>query len=131
MSGIAQLPAWAALAVALLLVLGASIVLIGALGLLRLRTFYQRIHGPALTVTLGTGCLLLASMLYFTVAQSRLVIHELIIAVFILMTAPVVSMTIMRAAVYRDLRARRQDAGATEGEVYVIPDEPDKGIPGQ
>jgi len=131
MSGIAQLPAWAALAVALLLVLGASIVLIGALGLLRLRTFYQRIHGPALTVTLGTGCLLLASMLYFTVAQSRPVIHELIIAVFILMTAPVVSMTIMRAAVYRDLRARRQDAGATAGEVYAIPEEPDQGIPGR
>jgi len=131
MSGIAQLPSWAALAVALLLVLGASIVLIGALGLLRLRTFYQRIHGPALTVTLGTGCLLLASMLYFTVAQSRPVIHELIIAVFILMTAPVVSMTIMRAAVYRDLRARRSDAGATAGDVYVIPEEPDQGIPGQ
>jgi multicomponent K+:H+ antiporter subunit G len=131
MSGIEQLPAWAAAAVALLLVLGASIVLIGALGLLRLRTFYQRIHGPALTVTLGTGCLLLASMLYFTVAQSRLVVHEIIIAVFILMTAPVVSMTIMRAAVYRDLRARKPDAGATAGEVYVIPDEPDQGIPGR
>jgi multicomponent K+:H+ antiporter subunit G len=131
MSGIEHIPAWAALPVALLLVLGASIVLIGALGLLRLPTFYQRIHGPAVTVTLGAGCLLLASMLYFTAAQSRPVIHEIIISVFILMTAPVVSMTIMRAAVYRDLRARRSDSGATAGEVYVIPDEPDKGVPGQ
>jgi multicomponent K+:H+ antiporter subunit G len=130
MSGIEQLPGWAALAVSLLLVLGASIVLIGALGLLRLPTFYQRIHGPAVTVTLGAGCLLLASMLYFTVAQSRPVIHEVIISVFILMTAPVVSMTIMRAAVYRDLRARKHDAGATAGEVYAIPEEADKGIPG-
>jgi len=131
LSGIEDLPAWAALPVALLLVLGASIVLIGALGLLRLPTFYQRIHGPAITVTLGAGCLLLASMLYFTVTQSRPVIHEVIISVFVLMTAPVVSMTIMRAAVYRDLRARKHDAGATAGEVYVIPDEPDKGVPGQ
>jgi multicomponent K+:H+ antiporter subunit G len=130
MSGIEHLPGWAALPVALLLVLGASIVLVGALGLLRLRTFYQRIHGPAITVTLGAGCLLLASMLYFTVAQSRLVIHEIIIAVFLLMTAPVVSMTIMRAAVYRDLRARKHDAGATAGDVYVIPEEPEEGIPG-
>ena len=64
-------------------------------------------------------------------AQSRLVIHEIIIAVFLLMTAPVVSMMIMRAAVYRDLRARKHDAGATEGDVYVIPEEADKGIPGQ
>ena len=131
MSGLEYLPGWATLPVALLLVLGASIVLIGALGLLRLPTFYQRIHGPAITITLGAGCLLLASMLYFTVAQSRLVIHELIIAAFLLMTAPVVSMMIMRAAVYRDLRARKHDAGATEGTVYVIPEEADKGVPGQ
>lgn len=126
MKGIEHIPAWAALPVALLLVLGASIVLIGALGLLRLPTFYQRIHGPAITVTLGAGCLLLASMLYFTAAQSRPVIHEVIISVFILMTAPVVSMTIMRAAVYRDLRARRSESGATAGEVYVMPEEADK-----
>lgn len=123
MNGIAQLPGWAALIVSLLLIVGASIVLIGALGLVRLRTFYQRIHGPAITVSLGAGSLLLASMLYFTVARSRPVVHELIITVFVLLTAPVVSIMIMRAAVYRDLRARRADAGATAGDVYSIVDE--------
>ena len=120
MNGIEHLPDWAALVVSLLLIVGASIVLIGALGLLRLRTFYQRIHGPAITVTIGAGSLLLASMLYFTVAQSRPVVHEVIITLFILLTAPVVSMMIMRAAVYRDLRAKKGDAGATAGEVYTI-----------
>ena len=120
MTGIAQLPDWAALLVSLLLILGASIILIGALGLLRLRTFYQRIHGPAITITLGAGSLLIASMLYFTVAQSRPVVHEIIITVFVLLTAPVVSMMIMRAAVYRDLRAKKGDAGATAGEVYTV-----------
>jgi len=129
MKGIETIPAWAALPVALLLVLGASIILTGALGLLRLPTFYQRMHGPAITVTLGAGCLLLASMLYFTVEQSRLVIHELIISIFLLLTAPVVAMTIMRAAVYRDLRARKHDAGATAGKVYIIPEEPDDNVP--
>lgn len=120
MTGIEYLPDWAALLVSLLLILGASIILIGALGLLRLRTFYQRIHGPAITITLGAGSLLIASMLYFTVAQSRVVVHEIIITVFLLLTAPVVAMMIMRAAVYRDLRARKGDAGATAGEVYTI-----------
>jgi len=129
MSGIEHLPGWAALPVALLLVLGATIILVGALGLLRLRTFYQRIHGPAITVTLGAGCLLLASMLYFTVAQSRLVIHEIIITVFILMTAPVVAMTVMRAAVYRDLRARKRESGVTAGQVYTLPDGDTEGPP--
>jgi multicomponent K+:H+ antiporter subunit G len=120
MNGIAAMPAWATVIVAALLFIGASIILIGALGLLRLRTFYQRIHGPAITITLGAGCILLASMVYFTVSQSRLVVHEVIITGFLLMTAPVVSMLIMRAAVYRDLRAREGDAGATAGGVYTI-----------
>jgi multicomponent K+:H+ antiporter subunit G len=123
MTTTADLPAWAALAAALLLALGATVVLIGALGLLRLRTFYQRIHGPAITITLGAGGVLLASMVYFTAAQSRPVVHELIIAGFLLATAPVVSMLLMRAAVYRDLRARKGDSGVAAGEVYGIANE--------
>lgn len=107
MNTVETLPWWAALPVIVLLVLGGLITLLGTLGLLRLRHFYQRIHGPAITISLGAGCILVASMVYFTVAQSRLVIHELLISVFVLMTAPVVAMLIMRAAVYRDLRAGR------------------------
>lgn len=113
-----SLPAWAALPVSLLLILGGAIILIGALGLMRLPSFYQRIHGPALTVTLGAGCILLASMLYFSALQSRLVIHEIIISLFLLLTAPVVTMLIMRAAVYRDLRLGERADRADAEEVY-------------
>lgn len=109
MSFAESLPWWVAVPVAVLLVLGGLITVIGALGLARLQNFYQRIHGPAITITLGAGCILVASMLYFTVTQARPVIHELLISVFILMTAPVVAMLIMRAAVYRELRARRSE----------------------
>ncbi len=109
MIAVDTLPPWAALAVALLLLLGGSIVIIGALGLMRLPDFYQRIHGPAITITLGAGCILIASMIYFTALQSRLVIHELVIAVFVSLTAPVVSMLIMRAAVYREKRSGKKD----------------------
>ncbi|WP_353156386.1 monovalent cation/H(+) antiporter subunit G [Herminiimonas fonticola] len=123
MSGFENVPAWAALPMALLLILGGCIILIGALGLMRLPSFYQRIHGPAITVTLGAGCLLLASMLYFTVLQSRPVIHEIIISVFILMTAPVVAMLLMRAAVYRNVRIGKHEAGADTGEAYPFPEE--------
>jgi multicomponent K+:H+ antiporter subunit G len=55
--------------------------------------------------------------------QARLVVHEVIIACFLLATAPVVSMMIMRAAVYRDLRARKGDSGATAGKVYSLTSE--------
>jgi len=129
MSGVEDLPGWAAAIVSLLLIIGASIVLIGALGLLRLRTFYQRMHGPAITITLGAGCLLIASMVFFTVGQKRLVVHEVIISAFLLMTAPVVSMMIIRAAVYRDLRARKSESGATAGGVYTIVEEEVAGSP--
>jgi multicomponent K+:H+ antiporter subunit G len=121
MSALHDIAGWAAAVVALLLALGATIVLIGALGLLRLRTFYQRIHGPAIAITLGAGSILLASIVYFTAAQARLVVHEVIIAAFVMATAPVVSMLVMRAAVYRDLRAGRGKSGVTAGGVYRLP----------
>ena len=122
MNGIETLSLWIAIPVGLLLILGGSIVVIGALGLMRLPNFYQRIHGPAISITLGAGCLLIASMIYFTALQSRFVIHELIITVFVLLTAPVVSMLLLRASVYRDLRARKKTE-ALAGGVYHLPDE--------
>lgn len=108
-----NIPAWLAVVVALLLLLGSMVTLIGTLGLLRLPNFYQRIHGPAITITFGTGSFLIASMLYFTVLQQRLVIHELLITAFVMLTAPVTAMLLMRAAVYRELRSSKPQATNT------------------
>ena len=119
--GIETLPVWVSLPVTGLLVLGSLIVLIGALGLVRLPNFYQRIHGPAITITLGTGCILIASMVYFPALQSRLVIHELLITAFVFLTAPVVAMLIMRTAVYRDLRAAKRSREPGSDEIYQFP----------
>lgn len=116
-SPLESIPIWVGVPVALLLVVGASIVLIGAIGLLRLPLFYQRIHGPAITITLGTGCVLIASMLYFSTEGSRLAIHELLITAFVFLTAPVVAMLVMRAAVYRDIREGRLPSFADATEV--------------
>lgn len=104
----AALPLWAAISVALLLVLAGLLSFLGALGLLRLPNFYQRVHAPSISTTLGTGCMLLASMLHATWQEGRPVLHELSITVLVLLTAPVVAMLLMRAAVYRDLHVRRQ-----------------------
>ncbi len=109
MSPLESVPLWAALPVALLLVLAGLLAVTGALGLLRLSNFYQRIHGPALLNSLGAGCVLIASMLYFSALQSRPVIHELLISVFMVLTAPVTAILLMRAAIFRDRRAGRND----------------------
>ena len=50
----------------------------------------------------ATGCILLAWMVYFSVAAPGWALQGLLITVFVLLTAPVVSMMLMRAAVSRD-----------------------------
>ncbi|MCB4822095.1 monovalent cation/H(+) antiporter subunit G [Roseicella aerolata] len=104
MTQAANLPLWAALPVALLLLTGAGLGLIGSVGLLRLRNFYERIHAPTLATTLGIGFILLASALHFSVLQSRPVLHEVLIAVLMVITTPVTLMLLARAALYRDRR---------------------------
>jgi multicomponent K+:H+ antiporter subunit G len=97
----ADLPLWATLPATLLLVFGGLFALIGSIGLLRLRDFYTRMHPPTMGTTLGTGCVLLASMIVSSALLGRPVIHELLITLFIAVTAPVTAMLLMQAAVYR------------------------------
>lgn len=108
MTHAADLPALVALPVAMLLLLGAALTLIGSIGLVTLRSFYDRIHAPTLGTTLGIGCVLLASILLFSVLQSRLVLHELLITGCMVVTTPVTLMLLARAALSRD---RREGSG--------------------
>lgn len=96
-----HIPIWLGIPVMLFLLLGSLLTFVGALGLYRLPDFFQRIHGPAVIVTIGVGCVLIASMLLFSYLQSRVVVHELLITLFVFMTAPVSAMLAMRAAKYR------------------------------
>ena len=96
----AHLPDWAALVVAALVLIGAGLTLIGSLGLIRLSSFYARVHAPTLGSTLGAGSILIASMLFFSITQTRL--HEILIAVFVTLTTPVTLMLLTRAAMLRD-----------------------------
>ncbi len=102
MNNAVDLPLWAAVPVALLLVFGAGLTLIGSIGLVTLRSFYARVHAPTLGTTLGIGSVLAASMLYFSVVQSRWVLHEILIGVFMVITTPVTLMLLARASLYRD-----------------------------
>ena len=105
MSPLTALPDWAALVTAVLVLVGAALTLIGTLGLLRLDGFYRRVHAPTLGTTLGLGSILIASMICFSVLQSRPVVHEILIAVFVTLTTPVTLMLLVRAALSRDRRA--------------------------
>jgi multicomponent K+:H+ antiporter subunit G len=97
-----SLPLWAAAPAAALLVIGGLTALVGSAGLLRLRSFYTRMHAPAMATTLGTGCVLVASMLVSSALSRRPSVHELLITLFVVITAPVASMLLMRAGIHRD-----------------------------
>jgi len=96
------LPVWAACVVVLLAVAGAALSLIGALGLVRLSRFYDRIHAPTLGATLGMVLIVGASMVYFSVSEGRLVLRDVMIGIFLTLTTPVTLILLARAAVYRD-----------------------------
>ena len=89
---------------AALLLLGAGFALIGSIGLARLPDIYTRLHGPTKATTLGIGGILLGSILYFSVRQG-LSLHEVLVSVFLFITAPVSAHLIARAALHRRCRS--------------------------
>ena len=91
-----------------LIVLGALLAFGGSLGLLRLPTFYERVHPPTMGTTLGTGLILIASMLHFSALDARPVLHEILIGAFMTLSTPVTYMLLVRAALHRD-RAEGRD----------------------
>jgi multicomponent K+:H+ antiporter subunit G len=103
-----DLPLWATLLVAFFVLFGASVSLIGTVGLLRLKTFYERMHAPTLGTTVGMTSILAASMICFSVVESRIVIHEILILTFVTLTTPVTLMLLARAALYRDRSEARE-----------------------
>jgi multicomponent K+:H+ antiporter subunit G len=103
------LPDWVALLAGLLLIAGGLLAVIGSSGLLRLRSFYARMHPVTMGATLGMGCILVSSILVSSVLMGRPAVHELVITVFLVITSPVSAITLMRAALSR---TRRTD-GAT------------------
>ncbi|SFZ85690.1 multicomponent K+:H+ antiporter subunit G [Devosia enhydra] len=99
---IANLPLWLSILVSAAVVLGSALTLAGCFGLVRLPTFYLRIHAPTMGTSLGGGLILLGSALYFSLTQGRVVFHELAIFVFVTVTTPVTLMLLARATLFRD-----------------------------
>ena len=102
--------------VAMLLLASGGLSLIAALGLLRLKSFFQRMHAPALAITFGTWCAALASIICFVALESRPALHTMLIVVLIAVTAPVTTTLLARASLFRDRAAaaakHQQDDGA-------------------
>ena len=63
--------------------------LVGSFGLVKLSDTMQRLHAPTKATTLGVGGALIASMLYFLLVKDDFSFHELLITLFLFLTAPI------------------------------------------
>jgi multicomponent K+:H+ antiporter subunit G len=93
------------LLLSLLILTGAMFTFIGSLGLARLRDFYTRLHGPTKATTLGVGCLLIASAVYFSVQDEGVSLHEMLVTLFLFITAPVSAHLLGKAALHLRLKS--------------------------
>ena len=109
MNPLQSVPLAVAIPVALFVVLGSTLTLIGALGFARLSSFYDRLHAPTLATSWGTGGVIIASALLFGFIEGRPIVHEFVIGFCIVLTTPVTLMMLGRAALQRD-RAEGSDA---------------------
>ncbi|AIS13466.1 Na(+) H(+) antiporter subunit G [Pseudomonas chlororaphis subsp. aurantiaca] len=121
MNAVSELSWWIEIPVAILLVLSSAFALIGAIGMLRMKDYFQRMHPPALASTLGAWCVALASILYFSGMKSAPVLHAWLIPILLSITVPVTTLLLARAALFRkrmagddvpaEVSSRRRESG--------------------
>jgi multicomponent K+:H+ antiporter subunit G len=104
---------WIEWAVAFFLLLGGSFVLIGSIGLTRMPDFFMRLHGPTKATTLGMGGILLGSIFYFSLQQT-VSVNELLITIFLLITAPISAHMLIKTALHHQLKAIDRTRGERE-----------------
>ncbi len=98
-------PFWIELLAAFLLVVGGVFALVGAIGLVRFPDFFMRLHAPTKSTTLGVGGVLLASIVLGW-ARGEPAVHELLITLFLFVTAPVSANLMAMAALHLQLPSR-------------------------
>lgn len=86
--------------VSIFLIIGAFFLMVGSIGLFRLPDFYMRLHAPTKASTLGIGAILLASIVYFSLNGETVAVKDLLITVFLFLTAPITAHMLSKAALH-------------------------------
>lgn len=90
------------------LILGGFFVLVGSIGLIRLQDFYVRLHAPTKATTVGLGCILIASIVYMYHMQGYVSINELLITLFLVITAPVTAHILAKVAMHHRVKVMQR-----------------------
>ncbi len=97
-----------------LILIGAFFTLVGSIGLYKLPDFFMRLHGPTKATTLGVGALLIASALYFSFNTDQISLHEVLITIFLFITAPVSAHLMAKAAIHIKLKQVKRTQNSIE-----------------
>lgn len=99
--------------------------LVGSFGMIKMQETMQRLHAPTKATTLGVGGVLIASMLYFGLVEGQLSFHELLITLFLFLTAPISAHFIAKTFLQDNLRAKDLPPSQSEygWSVYIDPPE--------
>ena len=89
--------------VSVLIVVSALFLLVGSWGMIRMPDLMTRLHAPTKATTLGVGGALLASITYFSVFEGQFTAHELLISMFLFLTAPITAQFLAKAHMHRNL----------------------------
>ena len=117
----------AELFISVALVISGIFGFVGSYGLVKLKHTLQRLHAPTKATTLGVGGVLVASMMFFYAETGYISVHELLISLFLFLTAPITANFIAKAYLARNVR--RKDLPENDGEFgwSVYDDPPDAG----
>ncbi|WP_425091563.1 Na+/H+ antiporter subunit G [Tropicimonas sp. S265A] len=115
----------AELLIALSLVISGVFGFVGSYGLVKLKDTVQRLHAPTKATTLGVGGVLIASMIFFYAETGYISVHELLITLFLFLTAPITANFIAKAYLARNTGDTElpQSTGAFGWSVYDDPPE--------
>lgn len=105
-----ELSLWIEVPVAALLVVSGLFTLAAGIGVLRFKTFFMRMHPPALAFSLSAWCVTLATIVYFSAQDGALALHAWLIIIFLSMTVPVTTTLLARTDLFR-ARTSPQRAG--------------------
>ncbi|WP_284450757.1 Na+/H+ antiporter subunit G [Methylophaga thalassica] len=100
----------------ILIVLGGFFTLVGSLGLFKLPDFYMRLHGPTKASTLGVGAVLVASAIHFSVKTGDISLHEILVTLFLFITAPVSAHLMAKAALHIKVRQEKRTLNKSDQE---------------
>lgn len=90
--------------VSIMVLVGAFFTFVGSVGFIKLPDFFMRLHGPTKATTLGVGSMLIASSVYFSSKNGEVSLHEVLITLFLFISAPVGAHLMAKAALHIKLK---------------------------